>query len=94
MFRFIENFLLLFGRCFYPQLLDKFFKKTEISISFVRPPYPDNLGISAGQIRESLLKFTGRTSARSYRTVHSGGSDTTMLNYVMELVQKIFFLKF
>jgi hypothetical protein len=33
----------------YPQEEDKFFKNTEISISFVRPPYPDVLGISAGQ---------------------------------------------
>jgi len=33
----------------YPQQEDKFFKNTENSISFVRPPYPDVLGISAGQ---------------------------------------------
>jgi len=30
-------------------MLDKFFKNTDNSISFVRPPYPDVLGISAGQ---------------------------------------------
>jgi hypothetical protein len=52
-----EHFLIIsLVAGFYPQSLDKFFKKTEISISFVRPPYPDNPGISAGQIRESLLK--------------------------------------
>jgi hypothetical protein len=48
------------GNCLwprYPQQRDKFFRITKNSFSFVRPPYPDHLGISAGQIIESLLEF-------------------------------------
>jgi hypothetical protein len=43
----------------YPQVRDKFFRITKNSFSFVRPPYPSRHGISAGQIRASLLEFIG-----------------------------------